>query len=244
MSRRATVEATPSHTPPRSSARLGVALRRVLLGPTAGFEAMLGVGRRRDATAAARLSEGVAPYALSAIGGVAAMLVWLKLGGLIGVRQVGAADFSWGALVTSLAAGALVMLLAQSLWAWIGGSVLAAAGDAVGSPELRMVWVVAAFPQTASLLVLLPLDLLIAGSASYGTTRPPGSAALTWAAVSIALGVALAAWSLYLFISGLRVATQGDVRRMGGLLFLALLCVAVVVVGSSVALVALAGATS
>lgn len=172
------------------------------------------------------------------------MLLWLKLGGLIGVRQVGAADFSWGALVAALAAGALVMLIAQSLWARIGGSVLAATGDTIGSSELRMVWVVAAFPQTASLLLLLPLDLLIAGPASYGTTRPAGSVALTWAAVSIALGVALAAWSLYLFVSGLRVAAQGDVRRTAGLLFLALLCVAVVVVGSSVALVALAGATS
>jgi hypothetical protein len=228
---------------PRSSAHLGLALRRVLLNPAAGFDAMLAARKRRERTGAG-LSEGVAPYVFSATGGATAMLLWLKLGGLMGLRQIAPEEVSPLSLLASLVMGAVVMLVAQSSWAWIGGRARGRDGDRAGSADLRMLWGVAAFPQVGSLLLLFPLDILIGGPAAYGTTRPPDPVAQGWAAISIAFGVALAAWSLYLFFAGLRTATDGDARTTGGLLLVALLCVAATVAAFSVALLALAGATS
>ena len=170
------------------------------------------------------------------------MLLWLKIGGLLGARRVTSEDFRWGAFIAALVAGAVLAVLAQAWWAWIGKKGLAVAGHSVPSRHLRLLWGVAAFPQVAALFVLFPLDLLIVGTDSYATTRLADSIALTWAAISIALGVVLGAWCLYLFFCGLRVVT-GDARRAGELLALAVVNAGLIVLSSSVLLIALAEAT-
>ncbi len=168
------------------------------------------------------------------------MLLWLKIGGLAGVRQVAPGQFSWAAFAAAIIAGAIVMIVAQLLWASIASWFLGAEQE-VAACDLRLVWGVAGFPQAVSLLLLLPLDLSIAGPASYTTARLGDSLALTWAAGSIALAVALGAWSLFLFVSGLRAATgSGHRPTLAAVTFGAIACVAVVVAAFSAALIALA----
>ena len=169
------------------------------------------------------------------------MLLWLKTGSLIGVRELAPSDFRWAALTTAVVAGALVTLLAQFLWASIGARIV---GDTRHNParDLRVVWGVAAFPQALTLLVLVPLDLLIAGPATYATTRLGDSVEMTWAQVSIACAVALAAWSLYLFFAGLRVVAHDDGRKVAVLIAVALVSTGVVVLAFSFLLITLARA--
>jgi hypothetical protein len=237
------MERAPRPAPPaRGSAHLGLRLRKVLLNPDEGFEAMFAATERRARTGQSRVPEGVAPYLLSAVGGAAAMLLWLKIGGLLGARRVAPESFGWATFTTALVVGATVVVLAQLLWASVGSRFIGA-DEAVAGRDLRLVWGVAAFPQVLSLVLLLPLDLSIGGRASYATTRLGDSLALTWAAVSIALGVALAAWSLFLFVCGLRVALRSDERStLAAITFGAIVCAGAVVAALSAALVVLAGA--
>ena len=188
----------------RASARLGLTLRSVLLTPRDGFEGALGALERRVATSG-RVSEGVAPLVLSFLGGAGAMLAWLKLGTLAGLRTSLPDDFEWGLLGAALALGGLIYVVAQILWG-ISGPLAAAAmrGDAAAS-ALRLVWGAAAFPLALGLL-LLPVDLLVGGPEVLSTLGPASTMGTAWAALSVALQVALALWSIYLVVRGAEVA--------------------------------------
>lgn len=223
-----------------ASAQLGLTLRSVLLSPRAGFESVFSSARRREQSGA-RPAEGLAPYVLAALGGAALMVLWLKVGGLLGLREVAAADFRWSYLAVAAVAGALLALVTQLIWGYLG----AAAGRAFGahSParDLRVAWGASAFPQVIALLVFLPLDLVIVGPETFTSERLADPLATGWAALSIALSASLAVWSIFIFVRGVEVATSTPIGKAIAISFVALLCLATIVGGSIAGAAALGG---
>ena len=206
-----------SRTSSRSSARLGLVLRSVILTPTDGFEAAKKAADRRE-RAAQRPAEGFTPYVLAAIGGVATLLLWLKLGALVELREASRASFRPMYLVGAVLLGALLGLLAQFVWGWLGPALFGTR-DPSARRSMRIAWGLAALPQIVALGVLFPLDLAIVGPESFTTTGLPDSVSTAWAAASIALSVAFAVWAVWLFYTGVRVMVEsGRWRAVGGLL--------------------------
>ena len=80
--RRAAEGAKQGRERSHASARLGLTLRSVLVAPRDGFQAALAAADRR-ARAGLRPAEGMAPVVLSAFGGAALALLWLKIGALL-----------------------------------------------------------------------------------------------------------------------------------------------------------------
>ncbi|MFN2388595.1 MAG: hypothetical protein ABR575_03160 [Actinomycetota bacterium] len=189
--------------PARRSAELGLVLRKVLLAPDDGFRSAAAVaGRRRRA--GVRPVEGRAPRILALVGGASLMLLWLKLGALLGVRSVTAGDYRVGYLVAAVVLGGVLGLLAQLLWAAaVFGPVIARLGGSVQAAELRLVWGAASFPLALGSVVLLPIDLVLAGPGIF-TSERLGTVATAWAALSIALSVSIAVWWLFLLFKGTR----------------------------------------
>lgn len=220
--------------------RLGLILRSILVSPRVGFESALEASRRRDRIKE-KSSEGAAPFVLSAVGGATLMLLWLKLGGMADLREVGRDDYAAGLLVASLVAGALIGLGAQWLWSAIGGAVSGLLARRATPRELRLVWGAAAFPQIFSLLLLLPLDLVIVGPAAFTTEPMSDSLSTAWAALSVALAVTIAAWSAFLFVRGVQVATGLGPARTGAAVLTAVVSVALVAGAGSLAAASLAG---
>ncbi|MGH2819344.1 MAG: YIP1 family protein [Actinomycetota bacterium] len=198
----------------RASVRLGLTLRSLLLSPREGFAASVEAADRRE-RAGERLPEGVATYVLTVVGGASLMLLWLKVGGLVGRRRVAAVDFEPGLFVSLLSLGALLGLFAVALWGAAGPWALRRLGAHTQGRDLRMVWGAAAFPQLLALLVLLPLDMAIVGPATFTTEQLTETLGAAWASISIALSLSLAAWSAFLFWRGLEVAAGlGRVRAV------------------------------
>lgn len=197
---------------PGTSAHLGSTFRSVLIDPARGFSGILERRARRDETGA-RLAEGIAPYVLSSIGGISGMLVWLKIGSLVGAREVAGSDFRWSLLVAAAVIGALVAVAAQALWALIARIPLATTESAGSRSELRLVWGAAAVPQVIALLLLFPLDLLIVGPDTFTSTRLVDPLATGWAALSIALSVSAWVWSAYLLYRGTSIASGSGGSR-------------------------------
>ena len=154
------------------------------------------------------------------------MLLWLKLGSALGMRHVAASSFRWGYLVAAVALGAVVGLLGQTLWAVAAARIARLLGGTVRPSDLRLVWGGSALPQVFA-LILLPLDLTIAGQASYTDAGFADSLSAAWASLSLALCVALALWSLFLFGRGTQVATGMSLARVAGMILLAIPCAAV-----------------
>jgi hypothetical protein len=206
-----------SRTSARSSARLGLVLRSVILTPTDGFEAAKKAAERR-ARAAQRPAEGFTPYVLAAIGGAATLLLWLKLGALVELRDAPRASFRPIYLVGAVGFGATLGLLAQFAWGWLGPALFGS-GDPAARRSMRIAWGLAALPQIVAVGVLFPMDLAIVGPQSFTTTGLPDSVATAWAAASIALSVAFAVWTIWLFYTGVKVMVEaGRWRALGGLL--------------------------
>lgn len=188
------------------SARLGLTLRSVLLSPHDGFAAAFRTADRR-ARAGRRPAEGISPYVLAAVGGAALMSLWLKIGALGGFREVCSNGYVAAFLAVALVLGGLLGLLAQLLWGGVGLPLLRSMrSDETSRGFLRLVWGASAFPQVVVLALLLPLDLLIVGTDSYTSGSLEDPVATAWAAFSIAIGISLAVWSLYLFVRGIEVA--------------------------------------
>jgi hypothetical protein len=169
------------------------------------------------------------------------MLLWLKLGGALGVRQVAGPDFRWAYMVSALAVGAVLALLAQALWGLAGPPLTRVLGGDPKASDLRLVWGGSSLPQVFALIVLLPLDLSIAGQATFTDARFADSLSAAWASLSIAVAVALGLWSLYLFVRGTQVATGLSIGRVAVLVLLAGLCAAGVCALSLVAAMAAGG---
>jgi len=231
-------QATAERT--QASARLGLTLRSVLLSPRAGFEGVFRATRRRE-QAGARPAEGIAPYVLAALGGSSLMLLWLKLGSLLGYRDVARVEFRWSYLIVAAVAGALLALFAQSLWGYVGAGA-ARAVDAQPPPrELRVVWGASAFPQIIGLVLLLPLDLLIVGSDTFTSERLSDPLATGWAALSIAFSLSLAVWSLFIFVRGVEVSASVSLLKALVLSFVGVAVLCAIVGGSIAGATALAG---
>ncbi len=165
------------------------------------------------------------------------MLLWLKVGTLLGVRRISIADFRWSFVVATLLGGAVLALIAQWLWGVAGRAVAPEAGSAAR----RFVWGAAATPQVLAVGVLLPLDLLLVGRDTFTATRLTDPLETGWAAMSIALSISVALWSGYLFYRGIQVAgdLRGPVAAAGVTLGLA--CAAMVIVAVGIGLRVLAG---
>lgn len=193
-----------------------------MLRPRDGFAQVLGVTEeRRDQ--GYRTPEGAAPSVLAALGGAALMSVWLKLGGLLGVRTFASADFRWAYLLASLLIGAVVGVLAQLMWSVLAGLVARRLGRRVDQAELRTVWGAASFPLTFALFPLLLLDVALVGPASFTTERLGDPLSTGWAAISIAMGAALVIWWMYLLTRGFSATTAFSFGRSLPSLLVALL---------------------
>lgn len=139
------------------------------------------------------------------------MLLWLKVGTILGTRRVAPADFRWSFLVVALVGAALLALLAQSLWGVLGRSAVDTSPSAA-----RFVWGASAAPQIFAVGPLLGLDLLLVGSETFTAAKLTDPLAAGWAALSIALSISVAVWSMYLFYRGVQVA--GDLSPMKAIL--------------------------
>jgi hypothetical protein len=215
--------------------RLGLALRSLLTAPRDGYAAVLRTVERR-ARAGERPAEGYAPYVLAVIGGAAAMALWLKLGAIVGRTTSGRLTADVGLLVAALVLGSLLALAAQFAWGPAGSAAAAHLGHGAPRRDLRVVWGDCGLPQTFMLAILVPLDLLIAGPAAFASAAPPDPVARAWVALSLAIAVALAGWSTWLFVRGVQVATGLPLRRslavaLVGPLTAAAVIAAVIVVG-------------
>ena len=177
----------------------------------------------------------MSPYVLAAIGGAAAASLWLKVGGLTGLREVCTTQYLAINIAAALVLGAILALLVQALWGAIGPAVLRGLRGDVDRGTLRLVWGASAFPQVVAIAILLPLDLLIVGTDTYtgGSLQDPLSTG--WAAFSIAIGISVAVWSLFLFIRGIEVAAGVGFWRAAAATGVAILCGAIVIAGLVVA---------
>lgn len=223
-----------------SSAHLGATLRTVLLAPRAGFDAALRMCRRRARIGSAR-PEGITPYVLTAIGGAAAALLWLKVSPLAGLRVDSQLHFRWSFLLVAGLMGTSLMLGGQFLWGLIGFHVLRGVGLKSEPRELRLVWGASAFPQVFAVVLLAPMDLAIVGPEAYMNVRVEDPLSAGWAALSVALAVALALWSVWLFVRGIQAVGEVPARRALAGVVPALLLVGGLVLGLRVAAVSLAG---
>jgi hypothetical protein len=231
---------TQERPPARSSATLGRTLRSVLVAPGEGFEAAVSTARRR-ARAGESLPEGLTPYVLAVVGGVSLMIGWLKLGGLLGGRDVDPTQFGIAELVFALTTGATLAMLGQGVFGVVAPLVARAFGGGLSSRDARIVWGASAFPQVLTVLVLLPLDLIIVGPEIFATTKPGDSLATGWASISVALGLLMAVWSLSLFVRGMQVVAKLDLVRAIGGVAVAGTCLSLVVAAGSLILLSVWG---
>ena len=192
-----------------SPAHLGATLRSVLIAPTAGFESALRAAERR-ARVGANPAEGIAPYFLSAAGGATLFLLWLKVSALLGMREGSAFTYRWNFVLAAAFAGAVFALASQFVWSVAGDRLSGAVGSEAAGRDLRLVWGAALFPQVISLVLLLPFDLVIVGPSSFTDARPEDPVSAAWASLSVALGVALAIWSLALLVKGIQTAARSS----------------------------------
>lgn len=169
------------------------------------------------------------------------MLLWLKLGSLLGFRDVARVEFKWSYLIVAAVAGALLGLVAQSIWGYAGSVAARAFGGQAPARDLRVVWGASDFPQVIGLAVLLPLDLLIVGSDTFTSEKLGDSLATGWAAISIALSLSLAVWTLFIFVRGVEVATSVSLLKAIALSLVGLVVMGVVVGGSVMGAAALGG---
>ena len=200
-----------------ASARLGSTFRAILVSPNDGFSLAFAVAER-NRKAGVRVPEGVSTYVLGAAGGAQLMLLWLTLGGLLDLRSVAAADFKWSYVVVAVVGAALLAVIAQYVWGPIGRIALSPFDAPTSSSRLRLVWGASALPQVLGLVVLLPLDLAIVGRELFTSERIVDTLPAAWAALSVALSVSLAAWSLFLFYKGVRAASgAGPWKALAGM---------------------------
>jgi hypothetical protein len=163
------------------------------------------------------------------IGGASLASLWLKVGALVGLREVCADNRVAGYLAATLVLGAVLALIAYAIWGAAGPSVARMLRGSGTSAGMRLVWGTALLPQVFALIVLLPLDLAIVGTDTFTTNSLADPLSTAWAAFSIALSVSLAVWSLFLLVRGMEVAGELSMLRAGGGAAAAALCLLLVV---------------
>ena len=216
---------TPTRAPERTraSARLGLTLRTVLLSPRVGFAAAAKAAERR-ARAGRRPAEGFSTYLFTGVGGAALAALWLKIGALLKLRSVCTNEYIAAYIAGALVLGALLAWLAHAIWGLAGPTVVSGLRGEATRTEMRLVWGASAIPQIFVLIVLVPLDLIIVGTDTFTTTPLQESLATVWAAMSIALALSLAVWSLFLFVRGVEVTSGVSWKRSLVALTVAVAC--------------------
>jgi hypothetical protein len=128
----------------------------------------------------------------------------------------------------ALVVGALLSVAGQCAWGRLGPLVAARLGGDAQARDLRLAWGAAAFPQIF-ILLLLPVDIVVAGPGAFTTAPLADSIVIAWVALSAAVGTSLATWSAWLFVRGMEVAT--DLRPWRALVVAlgAAMCLALVV---------------
>lgn len=159
------------------------------------------------------------------------MLAWLKVGTLLGLRDAGAGHRVWAYVFITMLLGALIALAALSLWGAAGTAVLRSLGTEASPRNLRIVGGLSGIPQIIGLLVLLPLDAVISGPASFTAQRISDSVSEVWAAFSVAFAVGLVVWSLMVLVRGMQTLTGLRLSRAAGLGALAIVCIGIVATG-------------
>ena len=134
------------------------------------------------------------------------MALWMKVGSLTGLRQICSDNYVGLYIALALVVGAVLGLLAQALWGAVGPAGIRGLRGETDRGSVRLVWGASAFPQVVVLAVLLPLDLLIVGTEAFTTGSLDDPLSTAWAAFSIAIGISLGIWSLFLFVRGVEVA--------------------------------------
>jgi hypothetical protein len=188
-----------------SSSHLGSRLRAVLVSPRSGFRSAM-----RNGNAAAIASSPVTAL-LVVLGGVATMGLWLKLTSLLKIFDRPISATEWSFVLGGLALGAILAAIAYVAWTRLAPRAIDSDRDA-SRARLRVAWSFSDFPLALYAAVLLPLDLLIVGPEIFSTDRLDGTFAMVWSALSLALLVALAAWSVYLFVRGVDAAVGSRVQ--------------------------------
>ncbi len=194
------------------STHLGATIRSVMIAPRAGFQAAVKATARRERVGTTP-AEGYMPYALAALGGAMLFLLWLKVSPLLGLRTGSAEVYRWEFLLAAAVLGALFSLVAQLIWSFVGSAAVKGLGGSSARRDMRFVWGAALAPQVVALLVLLPFDLLIVGPELFTNVKLEDTVAAAWAALSVALGVSLAVWSLVILFRGVEVVSGLDIRR-------------------------------
>ena len=223
-----------------ASAQLGGTLRSILVSPGDGFGAAYALADKRQRFGA-RIPEGAAPFVMGACGGAALMFLWLKVGGLLGLRSMAPSEFKWSYVVVAGLGGALLGFVAQTVWGSIGRVVLGRLDAPTTPARMRLAWGAAALPQVFALLLLIPLDIAITGRSLFTGESVTETFPAIWAALSVALSVSLAAWSGYLFWRGIQVASGAPASHTSVAMAAAAGCLVVVVAAFLVAVVGLAG---
>lgn len=181
-----------------TSQHLGRRLRTVLVTPRAGFRSAL-----RGDVAAAAASPATAFMVLLA--GVSTMTLWLKVTSLVRLADRPASETTWDKVLPGLALGGVLGIAAYLIWARLAPHI-ARDDDPRLRDRLRLAWAFSDFPLAAYALVILPLDLLFVGPEVFATDRPDATFARVWSALSVALLLSAAVWSVFLFIRGVEAA--------------------------------------
>ncbi|MEA2435362.1 MAG: hypothetical protein QOG54_2819 [Actinomycetota bacterium] len=146
---------------------------------------------------------------MSFLGGASLSLLWLKIGALLGLREVCDSSLIPGYVAAAGALGGVLMLVGQALWGAIGPrTARLLRSDEAGPASSRVVWGLSATPLVVVLIILLPLDILIVGSGTFTTDRLADPLATSWAAFSIAAWLSAALWAVYLLMRGFQVQTK------------------------------------
>ena len=208
---------------PAPSAHWGSALRSILTSPRRGFARAIRLSRSGDGGRA----RAVLVTLLAALGAAHILLVFLKVRGLTGFRPISPEETQWwGGLGLAILAAAVAGVVAHLLFGVVARPIVARLGTRSEGRELRTIWGLASFPAAAGFVLLVVLDVFIAGREAYSSVE--GDSLVTgWAAGSLAIALSLGIWSLYLFVQGLRVAADVRPSRSIMVLLVAVLCVAV-----------------
>ena len=163
---------------------------------------------------------------LAALGGAFLVLMSLKVRGLTGLRAAPLNEFRWGVFALALVVGAVTGVVGHLVFGVFGAPLVSRFGHRCEARDLRTIWAVAGFPVAIGFCVLVILDVLIGGREAYSSLED--DALITgWAAGSLALGVSLAIWSLYLFAKGLGVAAGLGVPRRIMVMLVAAVCLVI-----------------
>ena len=160
----------------------------------------------------------------AALAGAFLLLAFLKMRSLIGFREIDPQDFKWEVFAGAMATGALAGVIGHYLFGLAARPVTSKGEAGMSSRRLRLVTSLASVPVAFGFVLLVVLDVVIAGRDAYSAIEDD-TLVTAWTAGSLVLCVALIAWSAYLFAQGLSVAARVGTRRSIMVGALGVLCV-------------------